>query len=65
MFAIVVLGNGTVLSISIVWLIQDNGSFIIVINQYYELYLPLHETVKQANKYAQLKTIRLKCFVRF
>jgi len=54
LYAIAALGNGKVMAIPCIWLVQENNS-LIVKNKDYELYLPLHESVKQAEKYTTVK----------
>jgi len=61
LYAIVALGNGNVMAIPCIWLVQKNYSPIIK-NKDYELYLPLHESVKQAEKYADIKKHWVKSF---
>ena len=56
LYAIEALGNGNVMAIPCIWLVQENYSPIVK-NKDYELYFPLHESVKQAEKYADVKKI--------
>jgi len=61
LYAIAALDNGKVMAIPCIWLVQENNS-LIVKNKDYELYLPLHESVKQAEKYADVKKHWVKSF---
>jgi len=61
LYAIAALGNGNVMAVPCIWLVQENYSPIVK-NKDYELYLPLHESVKQAEKYADVKKDWVKSF---
>jgi len=61
LIAIATLGNGIVMVIPYIWLVQENYSSIVK-NKDYELYFPSHESVKQAEKYANVKNHWVKSF---
>lgn len=62
-YAIAALGNGKVMAIPCIWLVQENYSSIVK-NKDYEFYLPSHEFVKHAEKYADVKNTWVKSFCK-